>query len=154
MVWICAGNTIDNSGIFLLLLNSTSTEWRFFLLLTPLHQQGVWGWTRIWKWTQVGQLTPSDQRDTPDCMASSSAYKSGEEGREDVQSNVVFVLKTPLNGMEPCFLGDGWIPASLLEAVNAHLGFLCLYAQSLLYLLNYLTFTLSVPSPIPPGGSQ
>lgn len=55
---------------------------------------------------------------------SCSAYKPGEEeGREDVQSNVVFSPKTPLNVMEPCFSGDGWTPASPQEAVNAHLSF-------------------------------
>lgn len=107
MVWIFAGNCIDNSGMFLSLLNSACTELRLFLLFTPLPQQGVWGWTRIWKGTHLRQLTPSDQRDIPDHMASGSAYKSEEERREDVQNTVVFLLKTPLNGMEPFFSGDG-----------------------------------------------
>jgi len=40
MVLICAENSIDNTGMFLLLLSSASTEPRPFLLLT-LHRQRV-----------------------------------------------------------------------------------------------------------------
>lgn len=137
MFCVCAGNSVDNSGMFSLLLNSACTGSR---LLTPLHQQGVWGWTRICEGIHLGQLTPSDQRDIPDHIASCSAYKTGKEGwREDVQSKVVFFPKTPLSVMEPCFSGDGWTPASPWEAVNAHLVLLCLYAQLLLYLLNFIS---------------
>ena len=46
MVWICAGNSVDNTGMFWLLLSSAYTESRPFLLLTPPHQRAGWGFTR------------------------------------------------------------------------------------------------------------
>lgn len=79
---LCFGfvlKTVDNSGMFSLSLSRAYTESRSFLLLTPPHQRGGWGCTRSWEGTQLGQLTPADQRDIPDHMASCSAHKSGEE---------------------------------------------------------------------------
>ena len=40
--WICAENSVDNTGMFSLPLSSAYTEPRPFLLLTPPHQRGGW----------------------------------------------------------------------------------------------------------------
>lgn len=65
---------------------------RPFVLLTPSHQTGGWGYTKHWERTQLGQLSPTDERDIPDPMAPCSVYKVGEEeGRDgDIWSDVVF----------------------------------------------------------------
>ena len=76
MFWICAGNSIDNTGRFQLLLSSACTEPRPFLFPTPPHQRVGWGWT------QPGQLTPADQRDARCHMTSCSAYKTGGRTRK------------------------------------------------------------------------
>lgn len=39
-------------------------------LLSPAHQQGSWRYIKIWEGVQLGYLTPSDNRDIPDHMAS------------------------------------------------------------------------------------
>ena len=43
MFWICAENSVDNSGMFSLLLSSAYTESRPFLLLTLPCQRVGWG---------------------------------------------------------------------------------------------------------------
>ena len=82
MFWICAGNSVDNSGMFSLLLSSAYTESRPFLLLTPPYQRVGWGWAKSWEGTQPEQLTPPDQSDIPDHMTLYSATKAvgKEEG--------------------------------------------------------------------------
>ncbi|XP_074989722.1 LOW QUALITY PROTEIN: tubulin alpha-8 chain-like [Calonectris borealis] len=77
--WICAGNSVDNTGMFSFLLSRAYTGSRPFLLLTPPHQRGGWGGTRSWEGTQPGQLTPTDQMDIPYHMTSCSAIKLGGE---------------------------------------------------------------------------
>jgi len=59
--WICAENSVDNTGRFSLMLSSAYTESRPSLLLTPPHQQVVWECTG-WEGTQLEQRTPPDQR--------------------------------------------------------------------------------------------
>jgi len=90
MHFICAENSVDNTGMFELLLSSAYTESRLFLLLTSPHQRVGWGCTRNWEATQLGQLTPTDQRDVPYHMMSCSAYKAPalyeEEGRGGVHN--------------------------------------------------------------------
>ena len=44
--WICAENSVDNTGMFSLPLSSAHTEPRPFLLLPPPHQRGGRGGTR------------------------------------------------------------------------------------------------------------
>jgi len=73
MFWICAEYSIDNTGIFLLLLSSAYAESRLYLLFTPPHQQAGWGCTGSWDGTQLGQLTPADQNDMLYHMTSYSA---------------------------------------------------------------------------------
>ena len=82
MVWICAGNSVDNTGMFLLLLTGAYTASRPFLLLTPPHQWVGWGGTSSWEGTQPGQLTPTDPRHIPDHMTSCSAYRAGGRRRK------------------------------------------------------------------------
>jgi len=77
MFWICAGNSVDNIGMFYLLLSSSYTESRPFLLLTPPHQRVGWGCTRTWEETRPGQLTQTDLRDIPHHMMPCSATKLG-----------------------------------------------------------------------------
>lgn len=60
MLWICAWNSIDSTGMFLLLLSSTCTVSRTFLLLTPLYWGGGWPCTS-YEETQPGQQTPADR---------------------------------------------------------------------------------------------
>jgi len=44
-----AESNVDDAGMFLLLLSSTSAESRPFLPLTPPHQRAAWGCTRSWE---------------------------------------------------------------------------------------------------------
>jgi len=59
MVWICAGNSVDNTGMFSLLLGSAYTESRPFLLLAPLHQRVDCGCTRSWERADAPSKTQS-----------------------------------------------------------------------------------------------
>ena len=87
MFWISAGNSVDNSEMFSLLLSSAYTVKAF--------SAWVGGSTRIWEGTQVGQLTPTDQRDILDHMASCSTYKAGGRRRKGGMFGVmVFVSPT------------------------------------------------------------
>lgn len=54
-IWLCFGSvlkSVDNTGMSLLLLSSTYTESRPFLLLTPPHQQVAGG-------EQKGKMGPN-----------------------------------------------------------------------------------------------
>jgi len=82
MFWICAENSVDNTGMFSLLLSCAYTASRPFLLLTPPHQQVSSGCTRSWEGTQLGQLTPTDENNIPYHTMSCSACKAGERGRK------------------------------------------------------------------------
>jgi len=82
---LCFGfvpKSVDNTGMFLLLLSSSYTASRPLLLLPPLHQRVGWGYTRNWEGTQLRQLTPNDQRDIPYHMVLCSAYKAGVRRRK------------------------------------------------------------------------
>lgn len=72
LFWISVEDTVDNPGMCLLLLSSTYTESRPFLV--PPHQQGGWGYTRA---------DPSiPKRDIPCHTVSCSAYKAEERRRK------------------------------------------------------------------------
>jgi len=60
MFWVCAANSVDNTGMVWLLLSCVYTESRPFLLLTPLCQWLGWRCTRRWEKTQPGLLTLTD----------------------------------------------------------------------------------------------
>ena len=110
MLLIRAENSLDNRGMFWFLLTSAYTESRPFQLLMPPHQQVGWGCTMSWKGTQPGQLTPKDQRDTPDHIMSHFVIKTWGKtkgGREN-SGILVFVFPTAVTCvMEPCFPEDG-----------------------------------------------
>jgi len=60
MFWICAAKSVDNTGMFSLLLSSAYTEPRPSLPLAPSHQQAAWGCTTSWEghgWDSWPQLT-------------------------------------------------------------------------------------------------
>lgn len=96
--WISAENSVDIMEMWLL-LSSTCSESRPFQLLTPALRVG-WGCMRSLEGTQPGQLTPTNQRDIPDHMASRSAYKAVGEGREETLEAMAFCLpKYPLHMM-------------------------------------------------------
>lgn len=78
VLFIRAENTVDNSGVFSLLLSSTHTQSRSFLFFTLPQKEGGWGSARTWQGTQLGQLTLIDQRDIPEHMETCSAYKEAE----------------------------------------------------------------------------
>jgi len=85
MFWICAGNSIDNTGMFLLLLSSTYAESGPFLLLTLPQQRGGWGGTGSQERTWLGQLTPAD--------VTLSVQIWGEKEGRDIWSDGVFLPK-------------------------------------------------------------
>jgi len=82
MFWICAENSVDNTGMFLLLLSSAYTESRPFLLLAPPCKWVGWGCTKGWERTQQGQLTSAGQRDIPYHVMALSAHKAGGRRRK------------------------------------------------------------------------
>jgi len=110
MFWICAANSVDNTGMFQFLLSRAYTESRVFLLLTPPHQRAGWGCTRDWKGTRPGQLALTDQRDIPCHVASCSTYKAGGRRRNGgTFRNMVFLS----NGYTPCSPGEGSTPSCM-----------------------------------------
>jgi len=75
--WTCTGNSVENPGMFQLLLRSAYTESRPFLFLRLPQRRAGWGCTRSWEGTQPGQLIAPDQRVIPCHMTSCSAMKLG-----------------------------------------------------------------------------
>ena len=137
MFWICAENSIDNTGMFQLSLSSLYTESRPFLLLTSPHQRVGWGCTRSWEGTQLGQLTQLTKWILHNIQHHAQHTKQGEEeGRGGTFRVMALVFRCYM--MEPCFPGEGWTPACWWEVVNEFLILLCLHVQLLLYLLNCL----------------
>ena len=152
---LCAGNSVDNTGMFSLLLSSAYTESRPFLLLTAPHQQGGWGCTKSWEDTQLGQLTPTDQRDTAYHMMSCSAYKAGRRqgGRSEwwrLSSQVTIMRDGALlswRWLNTCLLmgSSEWIPCFALLVCTAFALLLsCLYLNPRVFSL--LLFWFSPPS--------
>lgn len=121
MFWICAENSVDNTGTHTG-VDSAHTGSRTFLL----HQQVVWGYTRSWERTQLGQLTPTGQSNISYHMTMCSAYKAGEEGRGACLEWCYFVF--PINHI------IGWtavlemakhLPANGKEWMNSLFTFAC-----------------------------
>lgn len=63
MFWICAENTVNNTGMFSLLMSSAYTVKSFCTSHLTSEEAGG---TRSWKGTQLGQLAPTDPMDIPD----------------------------------------------------------------------------------------
>lgn len=89
-LWICGGNSMDNTGMLWLSLSSACTVLLtgFLLLLlqsqslfcpsSSLTSEGAWG-ARGLEGAHLAQLLPADQRDVPCWVLSCSVFKSGEE---------------------------------------------------------------------------
>jgi len=164
MFWICAENSVDNEEMFLLFLSSSYTVSRLFLLLTPPHQQVGWECRRSWEGTRLGQLTPSDQRDSPYHMMSCSADKAG--GRRRKRGNILSygVLPSQVTVMhDGALLSWRWLNTCLpmgRSEWNPWFSFLTctvfalLTETSLSQPRSFLTFTFLILFRFPPGGSE
>ena len=109
--WICDENSADK-GMFCLLLNSAHSASR----PSPPHQ---WeGWDAQAVGTQPGQLTPTDQRDSPSHTMSCSATKTGGKTEEGGVMFRVTAFVFSGNHYAQWLAGDGWTPACQCEAVN------------------------------------
>ena len=126
------------------------------------HQRVGCGCTRSWERTRPGQLTTSDQRDTPDRTMSCSAIKAGGRRRKERPEGfgvMAFIFPSHrYTWRSPAFLG---MAACRWKMLNEFLALLCLCVWLLLYPLNCLylnprfcTFALLILSPIPPWGSK
>ena len=165
MFGIFAEDSVDdnNAEMFSLLLSSSYTESRPFLLLTPPHQWVGWGCTRSWEGTQLGQLTPADQRDMIpyDVMLSIWSSRKKEE-RGDVQSDGG--LSSQVTAMcDGALLSWRWLNTCLPRgssewilcfALLAWVAFALPIKLSLSQPMSFLTFTLPILSLTPQGGSE
>lgn len=64
-----------------------------------------WGCTGNWEGTHSGQLTQSDQRDTPNGMASCLAIKAEGKSEGRMLGVMAFVFTKPLRMLNPALLG-------------------------------------------------
>jgi len=140
MVWFCDQNTVDNTGMFQLLLNSDLTASWLFLLLTLPWQWVSWGCTSCWKGTQPGQLTPANQRDISHHVMLWSAIKAegkrrgrgGEGGEMDTVTFSVMAFVFPSNRYmwrSPVFLRmDEHLPADGRQWMNSLFCFACAHS--------------------------
>lgn len=153
LFWISAGNSDDSSRMFSLPLSSVCTEPRLFLLF--IHQWGAGGAQGVGEDT-AGRAGP---RAIPE-GAMLSIQSRGKRGGVDMQSDGICFSTSPLHKIEPCCPGGAqtfawdakweWIPwfALLFLSVWLWLSLLnCLYLSP-----QVLSFTLSVPFPIPLWG--
>lgn len=128
MLWICAANSANSTGIFLLLLNRACAVSRPFLLLPPPHQRGGWRAQGVGR----GHSWYSWPKDIPHCVTSCWAYRA--RGRRREHSEWWCLPSQAPIAREPCFPGDGWNPACLWEVVNG--------LHVLLWWLLWLSFCL------------
>jgi len=134
-----------------------------FLLLIPSPQRIGWWCKRSWEKTQLEQPTTAAQRDIPCHMISCSAYKSGGRRSKGGTFRVMALsLQVTIMHDEALFswrrmntclpIGSTeWIPNLSLLACTA---FALPVKLSLSQSTNFLTFTLLLLSPLPPGGSE
>lgn len=86
MFWICAENSIDTTGRFLVLHRSAYIVAKTFLASCPTPPASGLGVHKISEETWPGQLTQTHQWDIPYLMASCSVYRvDGEEGIKKVR---------------------------------------------------------------------
>lgn len=82
LLWIYAENGVDNTDFFLQLQSSACTaSWPFLVFILPHYQESC-GCTKMREEVQLGQVTPTDQRDTQCHMASCSACKASGRRRK------------------------------------------------------------------------
>ena len=157
MFCICDENSVDNTGWEVL----RQSQGLFCFSPHPTSEQagGVQG---VGQGTQPGQLTPTDQRDIPDHMASCSAYKAGgrrKRGHSELwhlPSQVTITRDGALlswRWLNTCLpMGNsGWIPCFVLIV---YVAFALPIKLPLSEPMSFLTFTLLILSLIPPGGSE
>lgn len=96
--WNCTENSVDKAGIFLLVLSSSCTDPRSFLLFVRRL-----GCTMNWEGTWLGQLTSSVPRDIPYPVASCPAV--GRRRGKDMFRGMAFVF--------PCLCYMWWSPGLL-----------------------------------------
>lgn len=97
MFWICAENSVDITGMALLLLSSAHTEPKPVLILTPVHQRGGWGGAQgvgsrySWdSWPQATQGISQAKWHHPQHM------DLGKGGREDIWNDGICLSKSLL----------------------------------------------------------
>lgn len=103
----CAGNRVDNAGIFLLLINRAYKESGSFCSSPqPTRKEQ--------KELEGAKMTPNDQRDIPDAVMIGNKSCWEERGRVgNVQFYGICLLKQTLYMMESCFL-------DVAEHLSAH----------------------------------
>lgn len=112
-----AGNNLDNSGVFLLLMN---TAYSSFLLPISPHQQGCWGCWSIWdkqSWDSWSQMTQGTFHTIEHHAQHIKLWEGGESGlqlKSCLSSQVTFTCDR-----------DGWAPSCLQEGVNPFFYFVC-----------------------------
>jgi len=156
--WICAENSVDNTGMFSSLLSSAHTASGAFQPLTPLLQQAGWGHKELGE--DIART--DDPGDIPHHMASRSAYKVGGRRKGGCLQPWHLSSQVAVRG-DGALLSWGWLNTGLQqEVVNGFLVSLCLCVQILLCLLNCLylnppVFAFLPFQPSPPshrGGSE
>lgn len=132
MLWVCAANSANSTGVFSLQLNRACTVPRPFLLLPAPTSEGAGGVQGVGK----GHSWYSWPKDIPPPVTSCWAY--GARGRRGEHSKWwCWPSQEPVT-REPCFPGDGWAPACLWEVGNGLHGLLWWLLWLSLYLLNCL----------------
>lgn len=94
MLWFGFENSIDNTSVFQLLLNTIYKASRPFLFLAAAPASKL-KLERSWEETQPRKLTPADQRNIPDHTASCSAIKTLGKEKEsgDPRTDGVYLHK-------------------------------------------------------------
>lgn len=126
--WICASISVDNTGMFSLLMGSTCTEPRAFLLLTPLHQRGGWGCSRGWGDTaRTAEPNWPKGHSIPYGVMLSKKNWGKVKKRGNIWNYGISLSKQPLQLMKPCFAGESWTLAGPCQIGNEFLDllFLC-----------------------------
>ena len=136
MVWICDQNSVGNTPMFQLWLNSACTVSRPFLPLPQPRQRAGWGCTRPWEGTQLGQLTPNDQRDIPYLMMSAQ------------QSNCELLLLPDWLGISRLVVSN----CGFLHRLFSSFCFVFLIKLSLSQPTRFCIFNLLILSPVPLQG--
>lgn len=100
-----AASTVDNSGMFQLLLSSACRVQTF----SASHPTPPWRRPGVHKelGADTARTARTAQRDVPHHMTPFSAYKAGQGKRGEVKSDGVCLPKPWLQMVEPGFPGDG-----------------------------------------------
>lgn len=112
MLWYCAENNTDDTGMFLLLLRSVYTEPRPFPLLTLLMR-------RLGMHKKLEERTKRPKGYSAQGILHTIWHQvCWKKGKEDVQSEGICIPKPPSCVMKMSFPGKGWILDYPWEVVN------------------------------------